>query len=271
MIQYLMDARSGDHWASTQDNAAVLDAFRAYVSAYESAAPDLGASVRVAGREILATSFRGRSLQAARASLAADRFPEGRTIPLRVQREGDGRLYYSLRLRTAAEGPVERAVRGLRVQRQMQRLDDRGEPVSDWLPASGEERVLAPGELVRVRLRVVAPAARTYVAVDDALPAGLEPVPTDFATTDGELTGGTGAGRWWGSFNHTELRDDRVLLFADYLRAGEHTYTYLARATTAGTFHHPPARAEMMYAPETSGRTASGTLRVEASSPQAGR
>ena len=271
MIQYLMDARSGDHWASTQDNAAVLDAFRAYVSAYESAAPDLSASVLLVGREILTASFRGRSLETARASLAADRFPEGRTIPIRVQREGDGRLYYSLRLRTAAEGPVERASRGLRVQRQIQRLDDRGEPVGDWLSASGEERVLAPGQLVRVRLRVVAPAAQTYVAVDDALPAGLEPVQTDFATTDAGLTNrtGAGAGRWWGSFNHTELRDDRVLLFADYLRSGEHTYTYLARATTAGTFHHPPARAEMMYAPETNGRTASGTLRVEESSPQA--
>ncbi|MEL7363242.1 MAG: hypothetical protein AAFN13_14300, partial [Bacteroidota bacterium] len=68
--------------------------------------------------------------------------------------------------------------------------------------------------------------------------------------------------QWWGSFNHTELRDDRVLLFADYLRRGEHTYTYLARATTPGTFVHPPAQAELMYEPEVNGRTATGTVVV---------
>jgi len=141
------------------------------------------------------------------------------------------------------------------------------------MDASGTERTLAPGELVRIRLRVATQAPRTYVAVDDALPGGLEPVQTDFATTDVGLArrAETGAGPWWGSFNHTELRDDRVLLFADYLRAGEHTYTYLARATTPGTFHHPPARAEMMYLPETNGRTASGTLRVEKSAARAER
>jgi uncharacterized protein YfaS (alpha-2-macroglobulin family) len=72
----------------------------------------------------------------------------------------------------------------------------------------------------------------------------------------------TGSDRWWGSFTHTEMQDDRVLLFADQLAPGEHTYRYVARATTPGTFVHPPAAAEMMYRPETRGRTATGTLVV---------
>ena len=58
------------------------------------------------------------------------------------------------------------------------------------------------------------------------------------------------------------MQDDRVLLFADELRAGEHTYSYVARATTPGTFTHPPAAAELMYRPETRGHTATGTLVV---------
>jgi len=61
------------------------------------------------------------------------------------------------------------------------------------------------------------------------------------------------------------MQDDRVLLFADYLEPGEHTYSYVARATTAGTFEHPPAEAEMMYRPETRGHTATGTVVVEPS------
>ena len=55
-----------------------------------------------------------------------------------------------------------------------------------------------------------------------------------------------------------------VALFADFLRAGEHSYSYVARATTPGRFVHPPARAEAMYQPETQGRTATGTLVVRA-------
>jgi len=62
-----------------------------------------------------------------------------------------------------------------------------------------------------------------------------------------------------------------VLLFADYLREGEHTYTYVARAMTPGTFTHPPAEAEMMYEPATRGRTATGTLIVAPAPAQAER
>ena len=53
-----------------------------------------------------------------------------------------------------------------------------------------------------------------------------------------------------------------MVLFSDQLCEGEHTYSYVARATTAGTFEHPPAEAEMMYRPETRGHTATGTLVV---------
>ena len=271
MIRYLMDNRQGGHWASTQDNAAVLDAFRAYVEAYETETPDFTARVQLSGREILSRSFQGRSLQTGSTEVAADRFPSGRTLPLQIQKEGDGRLYYTMRLRTYTSGPVDARSQGLSVERQLQRLDDSGTPVGEWRTVGGGERSLPPGALVRIRLRVTSPTSRSYVVVDDALPAGLEAVNTAFATADAQLEerAETGTGTWWGSFNHTELRDDRVLLFANYLRRGEHTYTYVARATTPGTFRHPPAEAEMMYAPATRGRTASGTLVVEIPDTQA--
>ena len=45
---------------------------------------------------------------------------------------------------------------------------------------------------------------------------------------------------------------------------GNYVYSYLARATTPGSFVVPPAKAEEMYAPETFGRSASDRLVVEA-------
>lgn len=265
MTAYLIQSRRGGHWASTHDNAAVVEAFQAYADAFEQEAPNFTAVVTLAGRLLLEDSFRGRSLGLSTATVAADRLPDTTALPLSIQQAGDGRLYYSLYLETYTSAPVDAASSGLRVSREVQRLDDAGEPTGPTARGGGELQ-LDSGELVRVTLRVATPADRHYVAVDDPLPAGLEPLNFAFETTNQRLEAATQdpSEPWWGSFTHTEIQNDRVLLFADYLTRGEHTYTYVARATTPGTFVHPPVRAELMYEPTISGRTASGVLTVQA-------
>ncbi len=272
LVRHLMATREGGHWSTTQDNAAVLDAFQSYYRAFETTAPELTVSVRAAGRELLRHAFRGRSAEA-----------PGRTVPLRelpasadaveVTRSGAGLLYYSMLLETYTTAPQRAENNGIAVERRIQRLDDRGRPVGGALAGQGGAVTLAAGEMVRVTLRLASPTERTYVVVDDALPAGLEALNAAFTTTNQEALGeaGAGEGGYWGAFNHTEIRDDRVLLFADYLWSGEYTYTYVARATTPGVYAYPPARAEMMYRPEVNGRTAGGRLVVQAPAPLAGR
>ena len=87
----------------------------------------------------------------------------------------------------------------------------------------------------------------------------LEVINTRFdtaANVSSQGLGASGAHRWWrGWANHTEIRDERVQIFADRLRSGGWSYTYLARATTPGTFTLAPARAEQMYSPENFGRS----------------
>jgi uncharacterized protein YfaS (alpha-2-macroglobulin family) len=58
---------------------------------------------------------------------------------------------------------------------------------------------------------------------------------------------------WW-YFTHTELRDEKVVLSADYLPAGTYVFTYLARAGTAGTFNVIPTTASEFYFPDVYGR-----------------
>jgi hypothetical protein len=113
------------------------------------------------------------------------------------------------------------------------------------------------------------------VAVTDPVPAGFEPVESWFATTASDLARATdqqdetdGVPRWedvWrrGTFDHVERHDDRVLLFGTRLSEGHHEFSYIVRATTAGTFQVAPARAEEMYEPEVSGRTATVTVEVK--------
>jgi uncharacterized protein YfaS (alpha-2-macroglobulin family) len=53
-----------------------------------------------------------------------------------------------------------------------------------------------------------------------------------------------------------------MLLFADYLTAGEHKYSYVVQATVPGVFYGPSALAEGMYEPEVFGRTAGDTVEI---------
>ena len=53
-----------------------------------------------------------------------------------------------------------------------------------------------------------------------------------------------------------------MLLFATRLSEGEHVFSYIARATTAGIYRTAPAHAEEMYEPEVFGRTASTVIEV---------
>lgn len=263
MVQSLMASRTEGAWPSTQDNAAVIDAFRTYYLAYERQTPAFTAAVQAAGRALVEGRFEGRSLRVAEGTLPLAGLPTGTPLALQISKAGAGRLYYALRLETYTNAPQDALAQGLVVERRLQRLDDRGQPVGEALTTGNRTVTLPPGALVRVTLRLSSPTDRGYVVVDDALPAGLEALNAAFETTNQALLEGTGQSRWWGSFNHTEIRDDRVLLFADYLLRGEHTYTYVARATTPGTFVHPPARAEAMYQPEVNGRTATGRLVVQ--------
>ena len=59
------------------------------------------------------------------------------------------------------------------------------------------------------------------------------------------------------------IRVGRSQAFATRLGSGRHEFTYLARATTAGTFHAAGARVEAMYAPELGGRSAAATITVK--------
>jgi len=93
--------------------------------------------------------------------------------------------------------------------------------------------------------------------------------PDDSVTLMGArgLGGPRMGGSWWWWrrpwFEHQNLRDERVEAFASLLFEGVYTYSYVARATTPGTFVVPPPKAEEMYHPETFGRGPSDRVVVD--------
>lgn len=192
---------------------------------------------------------------------------------------GERPVYYSLEVdEVPLAPPVTPDIKGIMVERWYERFDN-GAPVTR----------VNEGDLVRVRLRVTVPADREFVAVEDPLPAGLEPVDPSLRTSatleafttpqsdrtrregdrdrDGPLRQAFLYGRWdegrWSPWEHKELHDDRVTYFARMLWTGSYTASYIARATTAGSFVAPPAYAEEMYNPALQGRSSGGRFAVD--------
>jgi uncharacterized protein YfaS (alpha-2-macroglobulin family) len=193
----------------------------------------------------------------------------GSSTPLVFTREGPGTLYYAARLRYAADTLYQTGLdAGFNIERRYEPyVEDGTRPPST---------TYAAGDLVRVTLTFRLTKERRFVAVSDPLPAGFEAVESWFATTARDLAeeqdsqaNDAGDGEswlgWWrhGGFDRVERHDDRVRLFATRLSEGLHTFSYIVRATTAGTFRTAPAHVEEMYEPEVFGRTATTVIEVK--------
>jgi hypothetical protein len=268
MVRWLMNARKNGRWGNTQENALAMQALVNYYRKYESRVPDFTATIRLGTQELVKETFKGRSTSAVVRDVPMPRLRSagvaGGSADLTFRRDGEGTLFYAARMTYARDtetfDPMDN---GFHVERQYAVLRD-GRTAA---PATS----FAAGDLIQVTLSFDLPKERRYVAVRDPLPAGLEAVETWFATTAAEVlrTDPDDADEqdWFaswqrGTFDHIERHDDRVLLFATRLAEGHHEFSYVLRATTAGTFNIAPATVEEMYEPEVSGRTRTGRIEV---------
>jgi uncharacterized protein YfaS (alpha-2-macroglobulin family) len=280
LVEGLLAHRTAGRWSSTQENVFVLLALDRYFQAYEKATPDFVARAWLGERFAGSHAFRGRTTERQHIQIPmAALYEASGASEVLLAKQGAGRLYYRLGLRYAPQSlllaPLDR---GFTVERAYEGVDSAADVKRD---ADGTWRIRA-GARVRVRLTMVAPARRYHVALVDPLPAGLEALNPALAVS-GSLPGddgseivplaATGLGgpgrpgqwRWWARawFDHQNLRDERVEAFASLLWEGVHSYRYVARATTPGTFVVPPPKAEEMYSPESFGRGGSDRVVVE--------
>ena len=268
LVTWLLRARTDGRWGNTQENAMALEALVAYYRRFESTVPAFTAVATLGGAPVATARFDGRSTQATAAdqpiaSLIASA-PAGTEQALTFTRTGAGTLFYSARLRYAVDQLFQQGSdQGIRIGRTYAPYVEVG-----TRPAATAYKA---GDLVRVTLTLTLTKERRFVAVRDPLPAGFEPVESWFATSAATLAREQDRGgepgdwtTWWqrGGFDHVERHDDRIELFATRLSEGRHSFSYVARATTAGTFRTAPAHAEEMYVPEVFGRTATAIIEI---------
>jgi hypothetical protein len=272
VVAGLLGGQTRGRWNNAHENAFILVALDEYFDTFESVTPDFVARAWLGNLYAAEASFDGRTTDRVNTLIPMPRVIAAGDSNIVLSKEGDGRLYYRLGLRYApTDLQLDPRDEGFVVEREYAAIDDpddvRRNPDGSW--------TIRAGAKVRVNLTMVADAVRTHVALIDPLPAGLEPVNPALAVSqttppppsEGEADDAeTFDSSWfwgWNWYDHQNLRDDRAEAFASYLPGGTYEYSYIARATTPGSFIVPPTRAEEIYSPEVFGRGASELVIVE--------
>jgi uncharacterized protein YfaS (alpha-2-macroglobulin family) len=258
VVRWLMVARQGDHWETTQETAWAIMALTDWmVSTNE-----------LQGNYTYGLTLNGESLT--EGTVTPDTVRDGQVLRVQVRDlladqvnrvtfirgEGEGVLYYTahlnLRLWASEAKPISR---GISVSREY------------FLEGSDESVTGATmGDVITVRVTITAPQDVYYFVLEDPIPAGTEGIDTSLLTTSQlqqtpDIQPTYDPFWWWGwwIFDRTEMRDEQVNLYADFLPTGTYVYTYQIRATVPGEFQTMPSHAYAFYFPEVFGRGA-GTL-----------
>ena len=267
VVKGLLAHRTKGRWRNTQENAFVLLSLDRYFEVFEAEEPYFVARAWLGDDFAGEHDFEGRNTEHHHISIPMEKLDKKKKLV--ISKQGKGRLYYRLGLRYAPKNlDLKPSDHGFTVERSYEGIDDPADVKRD---KDGTWRIRL-GAKVRAKIMMVAPARRYHVALTDPLPAGLEPLNPALAVTAPAPPGAPegpsprrGRGWWWRGtwYQHQNLRDNRAEAFSSLVWAGVHSYSYVARATTPGTFVVPPAKAEEMYQPETFGRSASAKVIIE--------
>jgi len=258
VIRYLMSIRTGDHWSSTRDTAAVIKAVSTQLLNKGEQKVNENYRLTLNGKILKEGQLtKNDLLKLEQYSVSISDFNIGGENKLQLTKSGDGNLYYNVNLKYYLPfSEIKPLEQGMVVMREF--VDSKG----NILPAD----TIAENTEVWVRLIIVTPEERHFVVIEDTLPAGLESVNESLknvSVLNSERPDVKTKGNRMLYFEHKEYHDDRTTLFANYLPPGVYEVTYRVRATTPGHYHYPPAQAYQMYVPDVSGHSDGGWLDVK--------
>ncbi len=235
LVGALVRLGRGDGWGSTQANAAALGTLSEVLSP-KADGPQSKVEVKwPEGAQSLA--FRGAAEAAGKSSGAVQVAVAAGGPALAARAE--------TRWVPAKSGAEEESVRsGFVVERELQLFGATGEPPRR-LPLETPQEVRYPvGQVVEDHVRLVSSGTRHFVALVVPLAAGMEPLNPQLATAPPEAKT---KGKLTLEPTYADYRDDYVAFYYNELPAGTYDFYFRTRATTAGSYVQPPARAELMY------------------------
>jgi uncharacterized protein YfaS (alpha-2-macroglobulin family) len=265
IMQALLRERKGGHFSTTQETAVSLLAMLEYLEKGKELTPAYEALIDLNGKNVLDSNFTSKNLFEIKEVDVPlkDLLPNNLNNEVAAQKVGEGRMYFDLNLEYYLPlKDLKPESEGLEVLQEYFSMDD------GKLETPLEETKV--GENLHGKLTVIVPEDRHYVMIEDFLPAGLEGVDFNLNTSEQGLQDMTGnankdcydncSPNWY--FNHSEVRDNRIMYFADFLPKGVYEIDYYVRSTSVGTFADLPAVAQETYFPEVFGRSEGKSFKV---------
>ena len=251
-VKWLTDQLSAQgHWENTNTNAAVFSALNAYYLIKESAEPDFKAQIFFDKTNKMNTSFKGRSLQSQNADWSFDDiYAAHDQVRVKVSKSGQGTLFYTISQTYAPQSYAQAVSAGFELRREI--TDLKGNPVKHFVA----------GERYKVTLHVKTPDSRSFVVVEDFVPAGFEIINTAFATESRQLEQEEQQSADW-VFDYSQIYDDRMAVFANYMPSGEYSYSYFVQTNLPGKYSYPSLWASAMYDPAVFGRNATQEIEIK--------
>jgi len=263
VVRWLMLTREAGRWATTQENAWAIIALTDWLDVSGELEGEYEWQTTLNGAVIGQGEVTPQDLgEPAEMRVAVAEMLRDQANTLHFSRTTDlGAMYYTADLRYYLDATaIESRDRGIVVDRSFALAG------SDSSEAVNSAHV---GDVISVTVTIVAPTDLHHVLVEVPVPAGFETIDPRLATTSQQFdmpsvtdVEAQGDDKWWWSRwipSYTDIRDDKVAVFATFLPAGAYQYTFNARAGIVGEYRVLPAYAEMMYYNDVWGRS-SGAL-----------
>ncbi len=234
------------HWTTTWVNGWALNAMATYAKNVDSKRGDTIVNYSLNGEAKQLTLSKDNPTQSVSMTLA-----EANTMMASSTSNAYMRIDVSAKPEIAPAGAEIH--KGMKINRSYQRINAEGkaEPLTN-------PKV---GDLVKVNLEVTFPRSMYYVVIEDPLPSVMETVNGDFATQKTHVADPSKQ-NW--KISRRELRSDKAVFFLNRSWSNKpQTVSYLARITSAGTVHLPPAKVEAMYDPASYGLSAASMFTAE--------
>ena len=240
MVGVAQRQRKG-HWDTTPANAWGAVTVRRFAALYPASAITGVTNIGLAG----ATASQSWPLPAEapsplRVALAA--------ATMSLRHEGNGAPWATVSVKAAV--PLKEPLNaGYRIKRSV-----------SIVKAANKDR-LVRGDVIKVRIEVVAAAGRTWVVINDPVPPGATIVGN--LGGQSEMLGALASGDNWQP-SYVERGRDSWRGYYGWMPAGTHAVEYVVRLNGSGRFTLPPTRVEAMYSPAIRGQWPNAPLTVAA-------
>jgi uncharacterized protein YfaS (alpha-2-macroglobulin family) len=244
-VRWMMLNRTSGYWSSTKQTAMAIYGLLGFMQARGEIAQPFSVDVFVNGQAAGKHAFTAASMTASDPIVISAPANAGANQVRLVKRDG-GTVYWSAAAVyfDTATADARQGSRQLAITRKYALLTPvtvKDRIVYRETPFTGTAN---PGDVLTVRLTAAGSPDWRYLAIEDPLPAGVEPIQD---TTAYPLEREAENSWWYGS--RVEYRDSKTVFFQETFDRGRYEYAYLVKVIAPGQFRAVPAQISPMYVP----------------------